>query len=319
MIKFSAIMNRLKAILLMCFYNTICKTWIELFGVHDKRKLKYRLSLCLIFKNEALFLKEWLDYHLTIGIDHFYLYNNNSDDNFREVLKKYIEDGTVTLIEWPEQNSQFKCYKHCYETYRNESNWISFLDADEFICPKYQTNINDWLKDFDKYPAINIQFLMFGTNGQLKHDYSRNVIEQYNSCWEDLYFVGKCLINTRYDISEFESWHMHHHTYMKIKAFGLKFTLPAFNQFGYSCVAGSCWGGGKNKLQNSTIRINHYYTKAFEIYDRKAKGTDVLRKVNPKADYQKFYMCEDACINKDYTIHRFLIRMEVLRNGKVCK
>ena len=51
----------------MIFYNTICKGWIELFGSHDNRKLKYRISLCLIFKDEAPFLKEWIDYHLTIG------------------------------------------------------------------------------------------------------------------------------------------------------------------------------------------------------------------------------------------------------------
>ena len=37
---------------------------------------KYDVTLCAIFRNEALFLKEWIDYHRTIGIEHFYLYNN---------------------------------------------------------------------------------------------------------------------------------------------------------------------------------------------------------------------------------------------------
>lgn len=78
-----------------------------MFGKHDKRNLKYRISLCLIFKNEAPFLKEWLDYHLTVGIDHFYLYNNNSDDNFKDILQPYIEKGLVTLVDWPYEHSQF--------------------------------------------------------------------------------------------------------------------------------------------------------------------------------------------------------------------
>lgn len=47
----------------MLFYNSVCKTWIRLFGKYDNRHLKYQISLCLIFKNEAPFLKEWLDYH----------------------------------------------------------------------------------------------------------------------------------------------------------------------------------------------------------------------------------------------------------------
>lgn len=87
----------------MLFYNTVCKGYIQLVGKKDKRKLKYMVSFCLIFKNEAPFLKEWLDFHLTVGVDHFYLYNNNSDDNFREILEPYIGLGIVTLIEWPEQ------------------------------------------------------------------------------------------------------------------------------------------------------------------------------------------------------------------------
>ena len=80
----------MKKEILMLFYNSICKSYINIFGKHDKRKMKYQVSLCLIFKNEAPFLKEWLDYHLTIGVSHFYLYNNNSDDNYLDVIKPYI-------------------------------------------------------------------------------------------------------------------------------------------------------------------------------------------------------------------------------------
>ena len=90
-----------------------------------------------------------------------------------------------------------------------------FLDADEFICLKNDNDINYWIKRFDKYPAITISFLMFGTSGVIKHDYSRMVIEQYTQCWNHYYHVGKCFINTRYQISDFGLWHLHHHTYMK--------------------------------------------------------------------------------------------------------
>lgn len=38
-----------------------------------------------MFYNEAKFLKEWLDYHLVIGVGHFYLYNNNSTDDYMPV------------------------------------------------------------------------------------------------------------------------------------------------------------------------------------------------------------------------------------------
>ena len=43
---------------------------------------KYNLSICAIFKNEAKYLKEWIEYHRIFGVDHFYLYNIGSRDSF---------------------------------------------------------------------------------------------------------------------------------------------------------------------------------------------------------------------------------------------
>lgn len=297
----------------MLFYNTICKYWVLLFGEKDKRQLPYRLSLCLIFKNEGHFLKEWLDYHLTIGVDHFYLYNNNSTDSFREIIAPYIEAGQVTLIEWPHDHAQFKAYEDCFIRFRDESKWISFIDADEFICPRKDSDINEWLERYSKWHAINIHWLMFGTGGQLNHDYCKNVIEQYFSCWDDLYIHGKTIVNTRFDIANFDTWYPHHHTYMYRRIFGIKMVVPAVNQWGYICPHDHTWGGGRLKLHNASIQINHYFTKAWDIYSAKMHKTDVLFEKNPKADYKYFYRYEDKCVSKDYTIQRFFIRMKIFQ------
>ena len=76
-------------------YNYGIRPYVRWFGKVDTRQRKHRVALCLIFKNEAPFLKEWLDYHLALGVDHFYLYNNNSDDDFREVLRPYATGGEL--------------------------------------------------------------------------------------------------------------------------------------------------------------------------------------------------------------------------------
>ena len=44
----------------------------------------YNVSACAIFQNEAPYLKEWIEYHRLIGVEHFYLYNNGSTDNYDE-------------------------------------------------------------------------------------------------------------------------------------------------------------------------------------------------------------------------------------------
>lgn len=300
--------------LMMAFYNSVCKLWINVFAKRDDRDMKYYLSICLMFKNEAPFLKEWLDYHLTIGVDHFYLYNNNSDDNYREVLKNYIENGVVSLIDFPKPNAQFEAYMQCYNDFRKDNNWIMFLDADEFLCPKYEINIKTWLKKYNKFHAVNIHWLMFGTGGILEHDYSRNVIEQYFASWDRLSPHGKTIINTRYEIANSNRWYLHHHTYMYRKIFGIRMVVPAVNQFGYICTIDKTWGGGNNKYNNSNIQINHYFTKSWSIWSEKMKKTDVLFTNNPKSDINYFYKYEDLCRSRDYTIQRFLIRMKIFQN-----
>jgi len=49
----------------------------------------YFLSIGAIFKNESNGLEEWLLNHLNEGVEHFYLINNGSTDNFMPIIEKY--------------------------------------------------------------------------------------------------------------------------------------------------------------------------------------------------------------------------------------
>ena len=46
-------------------------------SLHSLRA-KYQVSACLIFKDCGRYLAEWIEFHHMAGIEHFYLYNNNS-------------------------------------------------------------------------------------------------------------------------------------------------------------------------------------------------------------------------------------------------
>src|SRR5579864_7571033 len=100
---------------------------------------KYNLSICAIFKNEAKYLKEWIEFHRLIGVDHFYLCNNNSTDNFKQLLRPYTSKGVITLIPWPdnwgylsEENghlwtlgTQIPAYEYVARfKARNETKWL---------------------------------------------------------------------------------------------------------------------------------------------------------------------------------------------------
>ena len=53
------------------------------------------LSICAIMKNEGPYVKVWIDYHRLVGVKRFYIYDNESTDNMKEVLDPYIQKGIV--------------------------------------------------------------------------------------------------------------------------------------------------------------------------------------------------------------------------------
>jgi len=59
--------------------------------------MKPYLSICGIYRDEAFYLREWIEFHRLVGVERFYLYDNFSEDNHREVLAPYIESGIVVL------------------------------------------------------------------------------------------------------------------------------------------------------------------------------------------------------------------------------
>ena len=59
---------------------------------------KHYLSVAAIFKNESLNLKEWIEHYLLHGVDHIYLINDNSSDEYEQILKPYIEKHIITLF-----------------------------------------------------------------------------------------------------------------------------------------------------------------------------------------------------------------------------
>ena len=282
---------------------------VKFFCKKPKYKKKYVVSICAIFKNESDFLKEWIDFHSMQGVDHFYLYNNSSSDGYLEVLTPYIESGLVTLNDWPYAQAQIKAYNDFYDKYRNETQWALFLDIDEFVCPKIEIDIPSWIKRHDTQPVILVYWKMFGTSGLLEHDYSRFVIEQYTVSWPKLYKVGKCFVNTDYDISVFDA-SVHHCTNVDFKLGPFSFRVPAMDQFGKIFQFEVSESPILIDASDYDIQINHYWSKAWNIYDKKRKSSDVFFETNPKANINYFLRHEYMNASSDYSIFKYLMKLK---------
>ncbi|MBQ3452222.1 MAG: glycosyltransferase family 92 protein [Selenomonadaceae bacterium] len=102
----------------------------------DRNLFLHNLAVVAIMKCEGPYLKEWLDYHLIAGVDHFYLYDNESPDNQAEVAKPYIEAGLVDYFSLPGKAMQMVAYNDAVRRFKFHCRYMAFIDSDEFVYPK---------------------------------------------------------------------------------------------------------------------------------------------------------------------------------------
>lgn len=149
------------------------------YGLVNAFKLKHKLSyvttepkvtlaICAIAKNEGPYFKEWIDWHLSKGVEKFYIYDNGSTDCTREVLQPYIESEVVEYRYFPGSKMQLAAYDDCLERHRLDTRWIAIIDLDEFIFPVKDRSIPDFLSRFGDAPVVEINWLVYGSGGARK-------------------------------------------------------------------------------------------------------------------------------------------------------
>jgi len=130
------------------------------------------LYVCCIFKNEARFLDEWINFHLHQGADKIYMYNNGSEDDYEKVIQDYIVDDKVILIDWnytyssiQEWNSlQCKAYMDCIKRVKEKVKWVAFIDTDEFLFSPTGKTLRKIIKEYRHYDAIGANWVMYGSS-----------------------------------------------------------------------------------------------------------------------------------------------------------
>lgn len=276
----------------------------------DIKEKKYKVSICAIFKNEAPYLREWIEFNHLVGVEHFYMYNNNSEDDYLSILKPYIEGGLVTLIQWPHNHMQMESYKDCIEKFASETKWLGFIDIDEFIVPKTTDTIYEFLQPFEKKAgSVNIYWRLYGTSGIKDRGLNGFVSEDFTVCWPKYCDIGKCFYNTAFgfDTNSKKTAQLHHKFWANYKGKD----IPPVNIFNHICV------GNRNIADTADfpIQINHYFTKSYKEYAMKRAKGDVYFKINPH-DEEYFYEHEMKCTSTDYSAYKYLVKLKLVMGLK---
>lgn len=235
----------------------------------DKNLFLYDLAVVAIMKNEGPYVKEWLDYHILAGVDHFFIYDHESDDNSKEILQPYIERGIVTYLFCPDEKKQVNVYNEALQNYKFFCRYITFIDGDEFILPKSKPTIfevaDEILADKPNIGGIEIKWDMYGSNNLEKADYSKGVLERFPLRAAEPAISVKSVVNPR-TVDYMHTPHFMHY-FFPVERLNSETLKNFFPNDDYD-------------IQDK-ITINHYHLKSFEEYKNKMARNSAAYGKNP--------------------------------------
>lgn len=135
-----------------------------------------RVCLVAIAKNEGRFLPEWLAHYIAIGVDHIFLFDNESSDRTGEIVKAAARRFPITYVPWRtpfSRSPQVTAYDYAIKRLVRAYAWVCFFDLDEFLVLKEDSTIQNFLARYDAgVGAIAVNWLTFGSSGREQSDYA---------------------------------------------------------------------------------------------------------------------------------------------------
>jgi hypothetical protein len=213
------------------------------------------LSIMAILKDEAPYLAEWVEYHLLVDVNQFWLIDNNSSDNPSNVLQPYITAGFVNLTSWPAQGQQEVIYNHFLPILKRKSYWLAVIDIDEFLVPVITRSVAMILRSLEYACGVSVNWVTYGTNGKA-HKEDGLVIERFkrHSEWQNVINRHtKVIMNPR----KVRKLIVHDHHYLNGE--------HSRNVFGV-INEGDFLG---RPPVHEVLRLNHYWTKSVQEFVQK--------------------------------------------------
>ena len=227
---------------------------------HLPHKPARTAAICAVQKWGLPYIDEWVDYHLAIGFETIFIYDNSDDFETQGWYSNRFQNGTdrVEIFHWPGVAQQMPAYDECIRHIKHSSDqdhfWISFIDLDEFVV----------IKDTEKFPFITdfletvpqdaggftMNWQVFGWNNQTKYE-AKPLSLRFNLFRKNKHV--KTIARTDRVSSmpnpHFAQYNDTEKIYKSVDTDGETVEGP-FN----------------NRMPTDVLAINHYYAKSLEEY-----------------------------------------------------
>ena len=235
---------------------------------------KMKIGVCLIIKNENEYLEEWLTHYRSLGVDKFFIYDNNS------TIPITSSDDDVEVILWSNESfgSQNEAYLNCCKTY-SSFDYIGFFDTDEFYYSKtmnIKTDINYLKEKFGDFNGLGIYWRMYGKPSPYLTD--RQPMINYNQ------------------------YHINNH----IKSFINPKTINRFPDPHFASINGKyidelcrdvVYPTGRHKSEY--VWIKHIWSRSEPEFREKIMRGDVNLRTQRFTNFDKYYEYNDKCVLDD--------------------
>lgn len=130
--------------------------------------MEYKFTSVLLIRDENEYLPEWLEWHTGRGVEHFYIYDDSRESSVLDVLGEYTDLCTVRDAKRFKYHLQFEAYVDALRRFGNETEWMAFIDTDEFIRSGDGEQVTDILDSMpDNAAAVLCPWVIYNANGQL--------------------------------------------------------------------------------------------------------------------------------------------------------
>ena len=242
------------------------------------------MTLCTMMRNEAKYVREWVEFHSLLGVDKFFIFDNDSKDSLEAALNKTIAnvsiiqwppvnwkegnphsracqafmDGT-NLVEWALADCQLAAFHECVRNERGRSRWISTIYVDEFLLPRYDDEMQlqtlpEALAPYDHMHGVRLNSFTYGTSHYFVPIRDDELVIETHTIRGDELSCEKEIV----DPSKVETYPSVHYA---------RYLDPVWNIPWMRDVP----------RQHSTIRFNHYPLKS--VQEAKHKG---VKNLNPR-------------------------------------
>ena len=168
---------------------------------------KINIALCTMGKLENLYVKEFVNYYIKLGVEKLFIYDDN--DPGTEKISDIIDssyNNYVTIYEKIKDRikNQEDAFTECYNNHKDNYDWFIMVDMDEFLVIVNNTLKSYLLSSFlNECDFIRIHWVLASNEDLVYYD-NRSLFERFNKRKKKTGFTKSIIRghipNLRYDV-----------------------------------------------------------------------------------------------------------------------